>query len=502
VSWDKYLPGHGMLVWHVNYNKSVWDQNTVNNDPAKQYVDLEEADGILTESTRSGDAFPGKSNVTSFTDDTKPSMKTWSGQNLNLPLTEIAEKNGIITFKAAGGLEVSDATEAFAPAESEVSHSGFTARWKAVEGVDHYELNVYRDANPAKSVALLKAPSAAWADAGTATEYKVEGLDPETDYAYTVFVSQTGKGLSAASNEIKVRTADAPFSSLKPKALEATEITDSTFVANWQALDGANDYLLSVSSLQAVAFATETVDFTGGKVPGAWFSSSTLTYSLPEFCGEAVPSLRLNKDDAYLRSPEFAKGISSISFWQRGVEEAEGNRLRVDWFIGDEWTEGPEFDVVVAEGGRTEELTDVPAGASAFRILYVRDKEKPYSVAIDDVKVSSVAEYETTPLPLFTDRISNGGLSLRVNGLKPNTRYCYTVVATDGTDRTLPSATVTVATADACSGIDDIIAEGLEITGCWTLDGRAAALPGEAAAVPGLYVVRLSDGSVRKLMVK
>ncbi len=85
MSWDKYLPGHGMLVWHVNYNKSVTGPNTVNNDPAKQYVDLEEADGILTESTRSGDAFPGKSNVTSFTDDTKPSMKTWSGQNLNLP---------------------------------------------------------------------------------------------------------------------------------------------------------------------------------------------------------------------------------------------------------------------------------------------------------------------------------------------------------------------------------------------------------------------------------
>ncbi len=61
---------------------------------------------------------------------------------------------------------------------------------------------------------------------------------------------------------------------------------------------------------------------------------------------------------------------------------------------------------------------------------------------------------------------------------------------------------MTVATADACSGIGDIIAEGLEITGCWTLDGRAAALPGEAAAVPGLYVVRLSDGSVRKVMVK
>ncbi|MDE6682825.1 MAG: M6 family metalloprotease domain-containing protein, partial [Muribaculaceae bacterium] len=29
--WDKYLPGHGMLVWRVDYNADVWDKRAVNN---------------------------------------------------------------------------------------------------------------------------------------------------------------------------------------------------------------------------------------------------------------------------------------------------------------------------------------------------------------------------------------------------------------------------------------------------------------------------------------
>lgn len=37
--------------------------------------------------------------------------------------------------------------------------------------------------------------------------------------------------------------------------------------------------------------------------------------------------------------------------------------------------------------------------------------------------------------------------------------------------------------------------------GVWTLDGRKMRLPLDEAR-PGLYVVRLSDGSVRKVMVK
>ena len=103
TGWDTYIPGHGMLVWHVLYDSGVWNKNEVNNDENKQYVDIEEADGKQTESTRAGDAFPGTSGKTSFTDTTKPSMKTWKGKSLNMPLTEIAENDGVITFKVKGG---------------------------------------------------------------------------------------------------------------------------------------------------------------------------------------------------------------------------------------------------------------------------------------------------------------------------------------------------------------------------------------------------------------
>lgn len=54
TGWDAYIPGHGMLVWHVEYDPDVWNLNTVNNRPSHQYVDIEEADGTQTELSRAG----------------------------------------------------------------------------------------------------------------------------------------------------------------------------------------------------------------------------------------------------------------------------------------------------------------------------------------------------------------------------------------------------------------------------------------------------------------
>ena len=47
-----------MLVWHIDYNEYVWARNTVNDNSAHQYVDIEEADGIASDATRTGDLFP------------------------------------------------------------------------------------------------------------------------------------------------------------------------------------------------------------------------------------------------------------------------------------------------------------------------------------------------------------------------------------------------------------------------------------------------------------
>ncbi|MDE6309591.1 MAG: M6 family metalloprotease domain-containing protein, partial [Muribaculaceae bacterium] len=67
-SWDEYIPGHGMILWHIDYDPDIWDQNTVNTSANHLRVDLVEADGIATSATRAGDTFPGTSKVTSFND--------------------------------------------------------------------------------------------------------------------------------------------------------------------------------------------------------------------------------------------------------------------------------------------------------------------------------------------------------------------------------------------------------------------------------------------------
>ena len=100
---DTYIPGHGMLVWHVDYKESVWNNNTVNNQSSHQYVDLIEADNTQSEWTRGGDSFPGNSGITEFTCLTKPAFVSWKREPLPYHIIDIEEsEDGVITFNVDG----------------------------------------------------------------------------------------------------------------------------------------------------------------------------------------------------------------------------------------------------------------------------------------------------------------------------------------------------------------------------------------------------------------
>ena len=116
AGFDSFIPGHGMLVWHIDYNYNIWLANSVNNNPDHQYVDIVEADNILTSATRDGDTFPGASNVTEFSCQTTPALRSWADKDLLLRIYDIRETaDGIIRFKvegceesSVGGLVVDD----------------------------------------------------------------------------------------------------------------------------------------------------------------------------------------------------------------------------------------------------------------------------------------------------------------------------------------------------------------------------------------------------------
>jgi hypothetical protein len=56
--WDKYLPGHGMMLTKIQYSYSRWTQNTVNNSVSKMGVDLIEANGKTGNQGKKTDLFP------------------------------------------------------------------------------------------------------------------------------------------------------------------------------------------------------------------------------------------------------------------------------------------------------------------------------------------------------------------------------------------------------------------------------------------------------------
>jgi len=98
VGWDAFLPAEGLLFWHINFNQTAWDNNTVNNysgttqtASSHMRVYLQPLSGYTTT--------PGTAFTTgSFT------PLTWSGANINRPVTDIVKTNDSITFKIMGGI--------------------------------------------------------------------------------------------------------------------------------------------------------------------------------------------------------------------------------------------------------------------------------------------------------------------------------------------------------------------------------------------------------------
>ncbi len=96
---DAYLPNHGMLIWHINYNQSNWDKNTTNNyTPQRVYI--VPADRIHSSMTKEGDPFPGTSGQTSYI----PTL--WDNSILNVSISDISEHNAVITFNFKNNSDV------------------------------------------------------------------------------------------------------------------------------------------------------------------------------------------------------------------------------------------------------------------------------------------------------------------------------------------------------------------------------------------------------------
>ena len=102
--WDKYIPGKGMLITKVSWDRNKWLNNTVNNTASAMGVDIIEADGRAAYYDYQGkarDAFPA--GATSFTTSFTTSSRLLVEPYVNHEITNIRLLNGVITFDVDGG---------------------------------------------------------------------------------------------------------------------------------------------------------------------------------------------------------------------------------------------------------------------------------------------------------------------------------------------------------------------------------------------------------------
>lgn len=136
--WDKYAAAEGMLVLHVDYKESSWYNNVVNNDAAHQRMTIIPADNKLTNSTTSGDTYPGTSKNTELTSVSKPAATVYKGEFMNKDITDISMSDGVVTFSfMKGSLPVPVLGEAY-----DVTSSGFSVAWESVSDVTEYEVSL------------------------------------------------------------------------------------------------------------------------------------------------------------------------------------------------------------------------------------------------------------------------------------------------------------------------------------------------------------------------
>lgn len=130
VGWDAALPGAGLLILHVDYSSSAWENNQPNDDPSHQRMTWIPADNqyqytiyqetkYYTEAGAKNDPFP-YGNVNAFNKNTTPAAKFYNKNSdntyyLDSSVENITQNsNGTISFNFVGISNV--ATPTFSPA--------------------------------------------------------------------------------------------------------------------------------------------------------------------------------------------------------------------------------------------------------------------------------------------------------------------------------------------------------------------------------------------------
>ena len=185
--WDRLCKtrGHGLMVTHVDYDRSAWLINKVNTNASHQRMTIIPANNKLiggnnfttveewTESLK-GNLYPGTTENHELTDESTPASVVFSGGYMGKPIYDIEETEDdliVLKYNPLGTLQ--ESTEL---TSMDVTDTGATLMWEAVDGAEAYNIRI-----------TDMFDEMVWqADSISSLSYPVEDLEPQTTYYFSV----------------------------------------------------------------------------------------------------------------------------------------------------------------------------------------------------------------------------------------------------------------------------------------------------------------------------
>jgi len=213
----------------------------------------------------------------------------------------------------------------------------------------------------------------------------IQNLSPQTQYIYEVRANKPSGNVTSV-NRVAFRTKplETPF------ALEATDVSETSFMANWEEVEGAQSYRLDVFKLATGTEITETEGFdgmSGSTYPSGWSGNGSATYYTSSgYFGQSQPAFSFTATNRWLQTKTYPAPVAKLSFWYRFPTGANSG-LRIQGNKGgDEW-----FDIETISQQNTQgqnKTYDFNSSDNFRAFKFILDKPSGGgNLAIDDISV-------------------------------------------------------------------------------------------------------------------
>ena len=472
TGWDSFIPGHGMLLWHIDYRQDLWTSNSVNNDANHLYVDIVEADDIRDERNRDGDSFPGTMGVTEIDDFTRPSIRGWSKAETGRSISRIREIDGDLYFEYCGGNPPLGKVEGISLTEITPVSATFT--WKPVEDAEFYRVTLYEVEGEDRFTMSNYKES----DIGNVTELRIDGLNYSTDYEFEI-VAENKWYRSLAGDRLKFCTLDPTFELLKPELPTITEVGENDISISWTPLEGARSYEIMVFDRVISDGELIIADFSDYNLPEGWKSDVEDFYNSTAYSGDSgAPSLKFGENGNYLKTPIFDRDIFSVAVWHRGTVNTEGVTLRIDFLDNyDRVIHSEKIPVTRGSSGVMTVLGGIDGDDllkyHSRRVTFTFESEVTCNLALDDIMIGFAGKINDNELKsLMVDVSDKEYPYYKIDNLSEFTLYNFKIrgIDSDGV-RSAWSESVSAVTL-ANSLINEIIENSKEEKIYYDLFGR------------------------------